>query len=70
MAEGAIQENGERFYINKNSDNRFHANWLNLVYPRLLLSKDLLCDNGVVFISIDNHEIDNLLKICDEIFGQ
>ena len=69
MAEGAIQENGERFYINKNSDNRFHANWLNLVYPRLLLSKDLLCDNGVVFISIDN-EIDNLLKICDEIFGQ
>ena len=70
MAVGAIQENGERFYINKNSDNRFHANWLNLVYPRLLLSKDLLCDNGVVFISIDNHEIDNLLKICDEIFGQ
>ena len=70
MAEGAIQENGERFYINKNSDNRFHANWLNLVYPRLLLSKDLLCDHGVVFISIDNHEIDNLLKICDEIFGQ
>ena len=40
------------------------------MYPRLLLSKDLLCDNGVVFISIDNHEIDNLLKICDEIFGQ
>lgn len=70
IAEGAIEENGERFYINKNSDNRFHANWLNLVYPRLLLSKDLLCDKGVVFISIDNHEIDNLLKVCDEIFGQ
>lgn len=70
IAEGAkIYVDGERFFVNKDSNNRFHANWLNLIYPRLAIAKDLLSDNGVIFISIDNHEIDNLLKICDEIFG-
>ena len=69
IAEGAMHADGNRFFLNKDSNNRFHANWLDLIYPRLKIAKDLLSDKGVIFISIDNHEIDNLLKICDEIFG-
>lgn len=69
MAEGSISEQGEMLFLNTKSHNRYHANWLNMIYPRLKISKDLLRDDGVIFISIDNHEIDNLLKVCDEIFG-
>lgn len=69
-AEGNIDINGERYTVNSKSQNRFHANWLNMMYPRLRLAKDLLSDDGVIFISIDDNEVDNLRKICDEIFSR
>ena len=69
VAEEAIDELGERYTINKNSQNRYHANWLNMMYPRLKIACDLLKDSGVIFISIDDSEVANLRKICDEIFG-
>lgn len=52
------------------SDGRYHSNWLNMMYPRLKLARNLLTDDGVIFISIDDNEVDNLKKICDEIFGE
>ena len=57
--------------LEKNTENkgRFHTNWLNMIYPRLRLAKDLLSDDGVIFISIDDNEVENLRKSCDEIFG-
>ncbi len=70
IAEGARSESGEQYVINKMSQNRFHANWLNMIYPRLKIAKDLLADNGFIFISIGEEELDNLKKICDEIFGE
>lgn len=60
---------GNRLFINSDSNGRFHTDWLNMIYPRLKLSKDLLSDDGVIFISIDDNELDSLKKICDEIFG-
>ena len=57
------------FAQNQENSARFHSAWCSMIYPCLLLSRNLLCQNGVIFISIDNHEIDNMLKICDEIFG-
>ena len=69
IAEGTIDEIGKRFTINKNSQNRFHANWLNMMYSRLRVCKDLLSDDGVIFISIDDYEANNLKYVCDEIFG-
>ena len=68
IAEGVVDELGERYTKNV-SGNRFHANWCNMIYPRLKLAKDLLTDDGVIFISIDDNEVDNLKKICDEVFG-
>lgn len=59
-----------RLEKNTEANGRFHTDWLNMIYPRLKLAKDLLSDDGVVFISMDNPELDNLLKICDEIFGR
>lgn len=67
---GALGEDGSRYTINRNSQNRFHANWLNMMYPRLKIAKDLLRDDGAIFISIDDNERDNLCKCCDEIFGE
>lgn len=67
--EGNVDELGERYTVNKNTQNRYHANWLNMMYPRLKMAKDLLADDGVIFISIDDSEVANLRKICDEIFG-
>jgi adenine-specific DNA-methyltransferase len=55
---------------NTESDGRYHSNWLNMMYPRLKLAKNLLTDDGVIFISIDDNEVANLRKICDEIFGE
>lgn len=60
---------GEQYTVNKESQNRFHANWLNMMYPRLKLAKDLLSEDGVIFISIDDVEQENLKIICNEIFG-
>ncbi len=69
IAEGVVDELGERYTKNQKSTNRFHAKWLNEMYPRLKLAKDLLTDDGVIFISMDDNEIDNLKKLCNEIFG-
>ncbi|MEQ8235202.1 MAG: site-specific DNA-methyltransferase [Syntrophomonadaceae bacterium] len=66
---GQFDEEGNRLVQNMESNGRFHTDWLNMMYPRLRLAKDLLSDDGVIFISIDDGEIDNLRKICDEIFG-
>ena len=54
---------------NTESNGRFHTDWLNMIYPRLKVARDLLSDDGVIFISIDDNEVENLRKICDEIFG-
>ena len=55
---------------NTESNGRFHTDWLNMIYPRLKVARDLLSDDGVIFISIDDNEAENLMKICDEIFGE
>lgn len=62
--------NGKRLTTNTEADGRYHTNWLNMMYPRLKLARNLLKDDGVIFISIDDNEMDNLKKICDEIFGE
>ena len=61
---------GKSFSTNQETDGRFHSNWLNMMYPRLFLARNLLRDDGVIFISIDDNEVANLRKICDEIFGE
>lgn len=66
---GQYDSIGNRLVENTESNGRFHTDWLNMIYPRLRLAKDLLSEDGVIFISIDDNEIDNLKKTCDEIFG-
>lgn len=66
---GQFDEEGNRLVKNLDSNGRFHTDWLNMLYPRLKLSKDLLSDDGVIFISIDDNEQENLKKCCDEVFG-
>lgn len=66
---GQYDEDGNRMVQNTESNGRFHTDWLNMIYPRLKLAKDLLRDDGVIFISIDDNEVENLKKVCDEIFG-
>lgn len=68
--EGYADELGNRYSINTKSQNRYHANWLNMLYPRLMIAKDLLTEDGGIFISIDDNEYANLKKVCDEIFGE
>lgn len=70
IAEGNVNELGERYTINNKSSNKYHANWLNMMYARLKIARDLLSDDGVVFISIDDIELKNMTQICDEIFGE
>jgi adenine-specific DNA-methyltransferase len=67
---GQFTAEGERLVANLESNGRFHTDWLNMMYPRLKLAKDLLTDDGVIFISIDDNEVENLKKICNEIFGE
>jgi adenine-specific DNA-methyltransferase len=67
---GQVDAAGIPLVANPESGGRFHSNWLNMMYPRLALARNLLTDDGVVFISIDDHEMDNLRKICAEIFGE
>ena len=67
---GQFDEDGNRMVQNTESNGRFHTDWLNMIYPRLRVAKDLLADNGVIFISIDNRESANLRKICNEVFGE
>ena len=67
---GQVSEEGTKLTTNTDTDGRYHSNWLNMMYPRLKLARNLLTDDGVIFISIDKNEIHNLRKICDEIFGE
>ena len=66
---GQYDDEGYRLVKNLDSNGRFHTDWLNMIYPRLKLAKDLLADDGVIFISIDDNEVENLLKCCGEVFG-
>lgn len=70
LLEGNIDEEGIPLVKNSQSSNRFHANWLSMIYPRLRCVRDLLSQNGVIFISINDKEIHHLRSLCDEIFGE
>lgn len=67
---GQFDEQGNRLVTNTESNGRFHTDWLNMIYPRLRVARDLLTEDGVIFISIDENELENLKKVCDEIFGE
>ncbi|TEB08352.1 putative methyltransferase [Pelotomaculum schinkii] len=67
---GVYDEDGDRLFRNTESNGRFHSDWCSMMYPRLLLARNLLRNDGVIFISIDDNEIAQLRKICDEVFGE
>lgn len=67
---GQVDEEGNRLFQNTESNGRFHSDWLTMMYSRLKIARNLLQDNGVIFISIDDNEIHNMRKICDEILGR
>lgn len=67
---GQFDEQGNRMFTNAESNGRFHTDWLNMIYPRLKVARDLLTDDGVIFISIDDNEQGNIQKVCNEIFGE
>lgn len=66
---GAIDESGYRMFRNTETNGRFHSSWCSMMYPRLKLARNLLSEDGVIFISIDDNEVDNMKKMCDEIYG-
>ncbi len=66
---GQIDGEGKKLTTNTETDGRYHSKWLNMMYPRLMLARNLLKDDGVIFVSIDDHEVHNLRKIMDEVFG-
>ena len=65
-----VNEEGKKVSTNAETEGRYHSNWLNMMYPRLKLARNLLTDDGVIFISIDDNEVDNLRKLCNEVFGE
>lgn len=67
---GEYDENGNRMFKNTDSNGRFHSDWCSMMYSRLLVAKNILREDGVIFISIDDNEVENLKKICDEVFGE
>ncbi len=67
---GQIDAEGRKFSTNTEADGRFHSKWLTMMYPRLFLARNLLREDGVIFVTIDDHELDNLKKVCNEIFGE
>ena len=67
---GQVGEEGEKLSTNSDQSGRYHSNWLNMIYPRLKLARNLLKDDGVIIIHIDEHEYSNLEKLCNEIFGE
>lgn len=67
---GQFDEEGNRLVTNTESNGRFHTDWLNMIYPRLKLAKDLLAEDGIIFISIDDGECANLIKVCNDVFGE
>lgn len=66
---GAVDEDGNRMFKNTDSNGRFHSDWCSMIYSRLQLARYLLTDDGVIFVSIDDNEQENIKKICDEVFG-
>ena len=64
------EETGEQFAINPETNGRYHSDWCSMMYPRLVLARKLLKDDGTIFISIDDHEAENLIKLCNEVFGE
>ena len=74
QASGLFDEEGNQtidpMQRNTESNGRFHTDWLNMIYPRLKVARDLLTDDGVIFISIDDNEVENLRKVCEEVFGE
>ena len=66
---GQVDENGDRLFRNTDSNGRFHSDWCSMIYSRLMLARNMLSDDGVIFISIDDNEVDNLKKICADVFG-
>ncbi|GAB1476927.1 hypothetical protein MASR2M70_17630 [Bacillota bacterium] len=67
---GVYDEDGDRLFRNTETNGRFHSDWCSMMYPRLVLARNMLRDDGVIFISIDDNEVDNLKKVCDEVFGE
>ena len=67
---GQVDSDGNKLSTNSETSGRYHSDWLNMMYPRLKLARNLLKDDGVIFISIDDNEVSNLRKLCDEIFGE
>ena len=67
---GQFDDQGQRLETNTETNGRYHTDWLNMIYPRLRLARELLTDDGVIFISIDDHEVENLKKVCNEVFGE
>lgn len=67
---GVFDEDGNRMFKNTDSNGRFHSDWCSMIYARLMLARNLLTDDGIIFISIDDNEVDNLRKICDDVFGE
>ena len=70
LESGQKDEEGNRLVANTDSNGRFHSDWLSMMYPRLKLARNLLKDDGVIFISIDDNEVSNIRKMCDEVFGE
>ena len=68
-ASGAVDDFGNKYFKNTETSGRFHSDWCNMIYPMLMVARSLLAEDGVIFISIDDNEVENLRKICDEIFG-
>ena len=69
-ASGVVDDLGNKYVKNTETSGRFHSDWCNMIYPRLMVARSLLSEDGVIFISIDDNEVDNLRKICDEVFGE
>lgn len=67
---GQVDAEGRKFSTNTEAEGRFHSKWLNMMYPRLFLARNLLREDGFIFVSIDDHEVDNLRRICNEVFGE
>ena len=69
-AAGVINEEGERMVKNTESNGKFHSDWCSMIYARLMVARSLLTDDGVIFVSIDDNEVENLKKVCDEVLGE
>lgn len=69
-ASGVVDELGNKYIKNMDSNGRFHSDWCSMIYSRLMVARTLLSEDGVIFISIDDNEVENLRKICDEVFGE